>query len=241
MKDDNDKKMVKFKGGDPNLNPNEASFSGLSKKVKIAATLNRGKVPKSCRATTMDLAKAMGILGFTSSRWLDMSSGFTPKQELDKAHFAKMMEILKRKKKNSASEETEGKKTRKKSQVDEHGNTKHEKGEKKVEEVKTGGNPYRQKKEKTTDDEIRILHEAYQFLLKRYNLGVDPKEEAEEKNLVSPFMKLEVDEPKKVHVELDLDEENEDDEEGDDSCFGDDVFNSLAAQIQAAALDGGAP
>merc|ERR1719319_1847467 len=59
-----------------------------------------------------------------------------------------------------------------------------------------------------------------------------------------------MDEPKKVHVELDLDEENEDeeeveeeedDEEGDDSCFGDDVFNSLAAQIQAAALDGGAP
>ena len=45
----------------------------------------------------------MGILGFTSSRWLDMSSGFTPKQELDKAHFAKMMEILKRKKKNSTS------------------------------------------------------------------------------------------------------------------------------------------
>merc|ERR1711997_437400 len=104
MKDDNDKKIVKFKGGDPNLNPNEASFSGLSKKVKIAATLNRGKVPKICRATTMDLAKAMGILGFTSSRWLDMSSGLTPKQELDKAHFAKMMEILKRKK-NSVSEE----------------------------------------------------------------------------------------------------------------------------------------
>ena len=50
----------------------------------------------------MDLAKAMGILGFTSSRWLDMSSGLTPKQELDKAHFAKMMEILKRKK-NSVS------------------------------------------------------------------------------------------------------------------------------------------
>ena len=44
--------------------------------------------------------------------------------------------------------------------------------------------------------------------LYRYNLGVDPKEEAEEKNLVSPFMKLEMDEPKKVHVELDLDEGN---------------------------------
>jgi len=117
-----------------------------------------------------------------------------------------------------------------------------------VEEAKIVGNPYRRKKEKTADDEIRILHEAYQFLLKRYNLGEDPKKEAEEKNLISPFMKLEMDEPKKV-IEIDLDEENdkedeeeeEDDEEGDDSCFGDDVFNSLAAQIQAAALDGGAP
>merc|ERR1712008_29756 len=157
------------------------------------------------------------------------------------------MEILKRKKKTSTSDDAEGKKKRIKSQVDEHGNT--EKVAKKVEEAKIVGNPYRRKKEKTADDEIRILHEAYQFLLKRYNLGVDPKEDAEEKNLVSPFMKLEMDEPKKVQVELDLDDDNEeeeeeeveeDDEEGDDNCFGDDVFNSLAAQIKAAALDGGA-
>ena len=50
---------------------------------------------------------------------------------------------------------------------DEHGN-KVPAAEKKVEEVKTVGNPYRRKKEKTADDEIRILHEAYQFLLKRH-------------------------------------------------------------------------
>ena len=36
-----------------------------------------------------------------------------------------------------------------------------------MDEVKPVGNPYRRKKEKTADDEIRILHEAYQFLLKR--------------------------------------------------------------------------
>ena len=41
----------------------------------------------------MDLAKALGILGFNSTRWLDMSSGLSPKQELDKAHFEKMVEI----------------------------------------------------------------------------------------------------------------------------------------------------
>ena len=49
---------------------------------------------------------------------------------------------------------------------DEHGN-KVPAAEKKVDEVKPVGNPYRRKKEKTADDEIRILHEAYQFLLKR--------------------------------------------------------------------------
>ena len=54
--------------------------------------------------------------------------------------------------------------------------------------------------------------------LNRYNLGVDPKEEAEEKCLVSPFMKLEMDEPKKVHVELDLDQGNL--SKGIDNCSG---------------------
>ena len=47
----------------------------------------------------MDAAKALGILGFTSTRWLDMSSGLTPKEELDKAHFSKTMDIMKKKKK----------------------------------------------------------------------------------------------------------------------------------------------
>merc|ERR1711884_404947 len=74
----------------------------------------KGRIPKSCRTSTMDAAKALGILGFTSSRWLDMSSGLTPKQELDKAHFSKMMEILKRKKKDSISEDEQGKKKKKK-------------------------------------------------------------------------------------------------------------------------------
>ena len=76
------------------------TFSGIAVASKAAAKLStKGKIPKSCRATTMDLAKALGTLGFTSTRWLDMSSGLTPKQELDKAHFAKMMEIMKKKKK----------------------------------------------------------------------------------------------------------------------------------------------
>ena len=48
----------------------------------------------------------------------------------------------------------------------------------------------------TADDQIRLLHEAYQFLLKKHKLGEDPKAVA---SLVSPFMKLEM-EPKIVTV-----------------------------------------
>ena len=76
------------------------TFSGIAKASKVAQKLTtKGRIPKSCRATNMDLAKAMGVLGFTSNRWLDLSSGLTPKQELDKAHFSKMMDIMKKKKK----------------------------------------------------------------------------------------------------------------------------------------------
>ena len=75
------------------------TFSGIAKASKVAQKLTtKGRIPKSCRATTMDLAKALGILGFNSTRWLDMSSGLSPKQELDKAHFEKMMNIMKKKK-----------------------------------------------------------------------------------------------------------------------------------------------
>ena len=50
------------------------------------------------------------------------------------------------------------------------------------------------------DDEIRILHEAYQFLLKKYKLGESPRsstsdeiQPAKKNNaLVSPFMKLSI-------------------------------------------------
>ena len=48
----------------------------------------------------------------------------------------------------------------------------------------------------TPDDQIRLLHEAYQFLLKKHKLGEDPKAAA---SLVSPFMKLEM-EPKIIKL-----------------------------------------
>ena len=45
----------------------------------------------------MDLAKAMGIMGFTSNRWAEKTKGKNPKDELDKAQFAKLMQIQKKK------------------------------------------------------------------------------------------------------------------------------------------------
>ena len=65
-----------------------------SKKIK-KSTL--GKVPKSCRKNNMDLAKAMGIMGFTSNRWAEKTKGKNPKDELDKAQFTKLMQIQKKK------------------------------------------------------------------------------------------------------------------------------------------------
>ena len=45
----------------------------------------------------MDLAKALGIMGFTSTRWAEKHKGNNPKEELDKAQFAKLMKIQKKK------------------------------------------------------------------------------------------------------------------------------------------------
>ena len=56
-----------------------------------------GRVPKKCRTFNMELAKALGILGFQNTRWMETSkhSGMTPKQVLDRAHFSKTMFINK--------------------------------------------------------------------------------------------------------------------------------------------------
>ena len=53
----------------------------------------KGRIPKSCQTSNMNEPKAMGILGLTSNKWLDMSSGLTPKEELDNAQSTKMKAI----------------------------------------------------------------------------------------------------------------------------------------------------
>ena len=57
----------------------------------------------------------------------------------------------------------------------------------------------------TSEDQIRQLHEAYQFLLKKYKLGEDAKAT---ESLVSPFMKLEMDEKPVIMMKEEKEEES---------------------------------
>lgn len=155
---------------------NKNNMAGVLGVSKAAKTLNKkiGKVPKSCRANTMDLSKAQAIMGFSSTRWLDKSAGFNPKDELDKAHFEKMMDIMK-KKKNYVPPKS----------------------------PQVSNRNGMRRKQLTPDDECRVLHEAYQFLFRKYNLGEELQvtNEAAFQNgevppspgLISPFMKMELD------------------------------------------------
>ena len=63
-----------------------------SKKGKDKVNKERERKPK------MDVARASGIMGFSSGRWLDKSTKDTdPKKELDKALFTRMQDLLKKK------------------------------------------------------------------------------------------------------------------------------------------------
>ena len=56
------------------------------------------KKTKGERKPKMDVARASGIMGFSSGRWLDKSTKDTdPKKELDKALFTRMQDLLKKK------------------------------------------------------------------------------------------------------------------------------------------------
>ena len=61
----------------------------------------------------------------------------------------------------------------------------------------------------SADDQIRLLHEAYQFLLKKYKVGEDPKVIT---SLITPFMKLQMDEKPVVVIQEEAAEESEKEE-----------------------------
>jgi len=106
--------------------------------------------PKKCRTFNMELAKALGILGFQNTRWMETSkhTGVTPKQILDQAHFSKTISIHKQRVKEEKELEENGGKPK---------------------EVVYG----KVSKKLSFDDQTRQLHEAYQFLIKRYKLQED--------------------------------------------------------------------
>ena len=85
--------------GDSSPQQDEKKMKKLAKRAGNAAKNISliGRVPKKCRTFNMELAKALGILGFQNTRWMETSkhSGMTPKQVLDRAHFSKTMFINK--------------------------------------------------------------------------------------------------------------------------------------------------
>ena len=68
---------------------------GTKKKKETKISKERGG---NQRKPKMDVARASGIMGFSSGRWLDKSTKDTdPKKELDKALFTRMQDLLKKK------------------------------------------------------------------------------------------------------------------------------------------------
>ena len=51
-------------------------FGAANKTAKKISLI--GRVPKSCRTFNMELAKALGILGFTNTRWNHSKASFRP-------------------------------------------------------------------------------------------------------------------------------------------------------------------
>ena len=100
------------------------------------------------------------------------------------------------------------------------------------------------RKELSPDDQIRVLHEAYQFLLKKHKLGEDPrcpKSESDQQNkknaLVSPFMKMSIEKEEEEEPEPEPEEVKSDSDT--ESGFDDDVF-ALEKAVDSA-LDSTSP
>ena len=108
----------------------------------------------------------------------------------------------------------------------------------KLEERRASSNYGRVQKELTPDDEIRQLHEAYQFLLKKFSLG----ETMEEKQcLISPFMKMsmETDEDWKLAKQKvqDNTNENEDDKANENGTNNEEETNNEELETNGNEID----
>lgn len=122
--------------------PMPTSLAAVTGMAKAKKNLTT-KVKRRAGQPKMDTNKAMSVMNFSSTReFMDRSSGMDPKKELDKKHFDNMMKIVKRKREES-----------------------------KADDGKQDYAKQFRKKKLTAEDEVRVLHEAYQFLLRKFNLG----------------------------------------------------------------------
>lgn len=118
-------------------------------------------VAQSVAKPKMDLSKALAIMGFSSSRVLDPSAGHNPKTELSSALTKRMQEIETRRHQS-------GKRVGMNRNIEKSG-------------------PGAEQKQR---DDARILHEAYQFLSRRYLSSGSSREEDADANAISPMAML---------------------------------------------------
>ena len=145
------------------------SINKLVKKANAAKNISLlGQVPQKGNTFNMELAKALGILGFQNTRWMETSkhTGVTPKQILDQAHFSKTISIHKQRVNINLLFWGKIKicftfQVKEEKELEENGG--------KPKEVVYG----KVSKKLSFDDQTRQLHEAYQFLIKRYKLQED--------------------------------------------------------------------
>ena len=154
---------------------NTAPNAGAGQQPVAAPNAGRRKMVKP----KMDFAKALSIMGFSTSRTLDPSGGHDARVELNAALSRKMADIEKRKRAANKKDQT--------------------------------------KVEDKLRDEIRTLHEAYQFLSRKYiklaeirkDMENEEEEDQETKNKQRRKMKKLSD--KKQDMDIDrLLQENED-------------------------------
>ena len=121
----------------------------------------------------MDLSKALAIMGFQSSRVLDSYAGHDPRAELSGALCKRMAELDARK--NGQPEPADPRRARRRPQPG-------------FASQKAGGGGDGKKH----GDEVRMLHEAYQFLSRRYLVASKGEEDEEAGSAgISPLAAME--------------------------------------------------
>ena len=171
---------------------NTAPNAGAGQQPVAAPNAGRRKMVKP----KMDFAKALSIMGFSTSRTLDPSGGHDARVELNAALSRKMADIEKRKRAANKKDQT--------------------------------------KVEDKLRDEIRTLHEAYQFLSRKYiklaEIRKDMENEEEEDQETKKKQRRQMKKMSDKKQDMDIDrlmQENEDmfldDDDFDEDYYDEEV------------------